>query len=439
MTRNVKLLKWGYGAGYLVLLASLYLFTYFVFIKHREPAVTEICFADRITAAHKILIDRYNRMNEGRIKVIPIDFPNRDFSTNERKEILARSLRGEGDGIDLLAVDLIWVQRFAKWCEPLGGYFSEKELKRIIPDALYSCYSDDGLMAVPLDMVQSVLYYRDDLLRGCKDGEEVAQELRHTMTWPEFLKLKDRLNWRGPFYVFPAADYEGLICSYIEVLLSLKQDYFSTVGFNFNTPEGRQSMQLLVDLVQKYGAAPDIVTSFTEVPSYEYFVKNDGLFIKGWTSYDKDFKNQPYDRDKEQHLRKVPIPRLPGGKSASMFGGWNLMISKYSAKKEAVVNFVKFLLQDDSQEAFYAEGGYYPVVSSFYEDPASLQKYPEISEIKRLMQTGVHRPPQEDYTNYSKIMSYYFVQAIKKKITVAEATESATRAIQSAKTLVVAR
>jgi len=56
MTRNITLLKWGYGAGYLILLASLYLFTYFVFIKHREPAVTEICFADRITAAHKILI-----------------------------------------------------------------------------------------------------------------------------------------------------------------------------------------------------------------------------------------------------------------------------------------------------------------------------------------------------------------------------------------------
>lgn len=436
---SVRLLKWSTGVLILAVLALLYLVPYSIFVRHPAPKVTEIYFADRITDAHRILIEKYNALNSGKVRVIPIDFPNLEFSTNERKEILARSLRGEGDDLDLLAVDLIWVKRFARWCEPLGKYFSDQELKRIIPDALYSCYDDSELVAVPLDLVQAVMYYREDLIRGCGKGEEVVRMLQNQMTWPAFLKLKDKLNWKGPFYIFPASEYEGLICSYIEILLSLRQDYFSVFGFNFNTPEGREALRLLVDLIHKYGATPTVVTSFTEAPSYEYFVKNDGLFIHGWTSYVKDFKDQPYDAQKEQQLRKAPIPYLPGGKPASMFGGWNLMIPRFSKKKQAVVDFVKFLLRDDSQELFYSEGGYFPVVASFYENSASLKKYPEISGIRELMRTGVHRPASKAYTNNSKIMSHYFVLAIRNKISVDEAVLGATKAIESDQTMVAAR
>jgi multiple sugar transport system substrate-binding protein len=429
---TVKHITWTTGVLFLGLLALLYLVPYYLIIQRPAPAVSEIFFADRITDAHRILIDKYNRLNAGKIKVTPIDFPNPDFSTNERKEILARSLRGEGDGIDLMAVDVVWVQRFEKWCEPLGKYFSDQELKRIIPDALYTCRSREELMAVPLDLVQGVMYYREDLLRALKGGENAIRALQEGMTWADFIALKEKLNWKKPFYVFTAADYEGFICIYIEVLLSLRRDYFSTFGFDFATPAGRQALQLLVNLVQRDHISPEEVTTFTEVPSYEYFIKSDGLFIRGWNTFDKDFSNAPYDSVKEKHLRKVPIPYPVGGQPASLFGGWDLMISKFSTKKEAVVDFVKFLLSDESQEVFYTHGAYYPIVASFYDDPESLRKHPEIASIKALMRTGVHRPPQKDYTNFSKIMSHYFALAVRNKISVEEATTEVTRAIRSA-------
>jgi multiple sugar transport system substrate-binding protein len=428
-------MKWMSGVLLLLVLTIVYLVVYAYVVRPPEPGVTEIYYADRITEAHRILIDKYNMLNAGKVRVVPTDFSNLDFSTNERKEILARSLRGEGDGIDLMAVDIIWVQRFAKWCEPLGQYFAQEELQNIIPEALYSCYSDSQLVAVPLDLVQSVLYYREDLLKAAPGGEQIIQQLQKGMTWAEFVGLKGRIPRKGPFYVFPAAEYEGLICNYTENLLSLDDDYFKTIGFNFNTPQARVSLQLMVDLVYKYGASPGVVTKFTEVPSYEYFVKNDGLFIRGWISYDKDFKTTPFDERKEQHLRKAPLPYMAGGRPASVFGGWNLMISRFSKKKAAVVDFVKFLLREDSQEAFYTIGGYYPVVKGFYTNPANLQKYPEIPRLKELMRTGVHRPRARGYTNYSKIMSHYLGMALEKRISVEEAMESTTRAIQSENTV----
>jgi multiple sugar transport system substrate-binding protein len=370
------------------------------------------------------------------VRVVPIDFPNPDFTTEERKEILARSLRGEGDGIDLLAVDVGWVQRFAKWSEPLGRFFTRAELDRILGHALLSCYADTQLVAVPLDLVQGVMYYREDKLKKARGGERIIRALGDSLTWPAFIALCRDLPPDGPVYIFPAADYEGLTCIYVEILSSLRPDYFSRFGFRFDTPEAETTLQLLVDLVQRYRVTPRVVAGFTEVPSYEYFIRHDGYFLRGWTTYGKDFEHSRVDSVKELGLRRAPLPRMAGGVPASVFGGWNLIISRYSTKKEATVEFMKFLLSNESQEEFYVSGGYYPIVKSFYEDTLYLRRYPEITGMNRLMKTGVHRPQQAEYTKYSKIMSRYFSMAIEGALTVDEALHRTTRAIREEHALV---
>ena len=185
-----------------------------------------------------------------------------------------------------------------------------------------------------------------------------------------------------------------------------------------------------MDLVNKYKLSPREVTNFTEVSSYEYYIKNDALFIRGWPSYDKDFKEKPFDIVKESNLRKAPIPYFRKYKPTAVFGGWNLMVSKFSNKKKETIDFVKFLLSDESQELFYKESGYYPVINRFYESDYYISKYPEIPDIKKMLLMGVHRPAHEDYTKFSKIMSFYYEQAIKNEISVKEALIKSTSAIQ---------
>ena len=192
---NYKLSSSNQAWGIAVLCAiALVYFTIFAFLfKRPTEHVTEFYFADRMTEAHRILINQYNQSHAGKIKVIPVDFPNPDFSTDTRKEILARSLRGDDDGIDLLAVDVIWVQRFAKWCEPLGKYFTDEERKRITPIALGSCYHEGELVAVPLDISEGVVYYRADLLANEPRGKELLQKVQSVMSWDDFLKIKKGL------------------------------------------------------------------------------------------------------------------------------------------------------------------------------------------------------------------------------------------------------
>jgi multiple sugar transport system substrate-binding protein len=426
---NIKIRE-QWGLLLLIFVTLAYILIFFLLNPVEKNSVIEIYFADRMTAAHKILIEKYNKLNEGKVKIIPIDFPNYDFSTNERKEMLARSLRGRGDGIDLFAADFIWVQRFAKWCEPLDKYFTNKEKSRILPAALESCYYEGELVAAPLDMVQGMMYYREDLIKELPSSDKIIKAIENNITWEDFIRLQNTIGNANPYYIFPAADNEGLICTFMELLLSLRRDYFREEGFNLNTPEAEKALGLLVDLVNKYGATPSVVTEFTEIPSYEYFIKKNGIFIHGWNSYDKDFKEFPFDPNKEMHLKKAPVPHFAGGIPTSVFGGWNLMVSKFSNKKEAVIDFIKFLLKDESQEIFYDQSGYYPVTNSFYSNPDYLKKYPEIKNFRDYMKSGVHRPAHTEYTKYSGIMSFYIRKAIENKMSIKKALEECTNAIQ---------
>lgn len=421
--------KQTWGLLILLFVTIAYVVTYLLLSSPKKKEISEIYYADMITAAHRILINKYNKLNEGKVKVIPIDFPNFDFSTNERKEMLARLLRGKGDGIDVFAVDVVWMQRFAKWSEPLNNYFTKDEINGLLKIALTSCYYEGELYAIPLNRVQGVLYYRDDLLKHYKNYNELIKKIENNITWEEFIALKNKLNTSNPFYIFTGTDYEGLICVYFEVLLSLNKNYFEQHGFNFNTAEAEKALQLLVDLVSKYSVSPMEVTEFTEVQSYEYFIKNDALFIRGWPTFDKDFTENPFDESKQNNLRKASIPYFKSGKQSSILGGWNVMVSKFSTKKAAAVDFLKFMLSEESQEIFYKEGGLYPVINSFYEKPEYLDKYPEIDKFKNWGDYATQRPAHSDYTRYSKIMAHYIKNAIQQKLTVKDALSKCTEDI----------
>lgn len=425
-------LRQHWGALFLSLIALSFVGAQAFLSAHRATAVKQIYFADRLTEAHRVLIDEYNRAHEGHVKVIPIDFPNADFTTNERKEILARFLRGEGDGIDVYAVDVIWVQRFERWSEPLDQYFTAAELAGISDEGLQSCYKDGKLVAIPLGLVRGTLLFREDLLRSLPGGERIIEKVKRGITWEEFVKYGEKVRLLAPYYLFPAAEYEGLICIYNEVLLNCQPDYFKIHGFNFETPQAARALHLLVDLVQKYRVTPQAVTGMTEVSSYDYFLRQNGCFIRGWTSYDRDF---PGMTEGNRLIRQAPLPRFADGPPASTVGGWDLMVSKFSTEKAEAIAFIKFLLQKESQEVIYTRAGYFPAIRALYEEEAYRMKYPELTDISQMSTHGVHRPSHSNYTKYSEILAHYVSQAIRGRFTVEDALRQATRDITSEKIL----
>jgi len=389
--------------------------------------VSRIYYADNLSIAHQQLIEKFNREYAGKIEVIPVDLPFTKFSTNERKELLARSLRSKSNRIDVFSVDVIWVPRFARWSEPLHRYFSKAETDCIIAEVLKSCYTDTALYALPHYSDIGVLYYRSDLLKRLPDAEEVERKLQQSITWEEFIELGGRFpQSKNAYYLFAADNFEGLICSYIEGIVGLDQSLFRNDSLLLDTPDSRKVVQLLVDLVHEHHLTSTAVTKYDEFDCYLDAFQNNTVFFRGWPGFLRHFKRIFDGIEATKYIKTAPLPHFSGGDPAFVFGGWNLMVSKYSNYKDEAVTFIKFLLREENQKQFYRSGGYLPVIQSVYEDTAYCAKEPDLQFYRKLMESGVHRPYLVEYTKISDIISYYVHLAIKKEITVAECLQRAT-------------
>ncbi|RMF10874.1 MAG: extracellular solute-binding protein [Candidatus Neomarinimicrobiota bacterium] len=373
-----------------------------------------IYYADNISPAHQEIIDRFNRDYAGRIEVVPIDLPFTRFTTNERKELLARSLRSGNSQIDVFAVDQIWVSRFARWGERLEPYFPPDTLRNVVGYGLETCYYEGDLVALPLYLDIGVLFYRKDLISALPDGAEWERKIQRSLTWQELLDFQRKYYPGQPVLSLQAAGYEGLICNYLEVMGAAGGDLITSRAFRLTDPRAEAACQLLVDLVHRYHAVPEEVTHFNENESYLYGLQHDLPLIRGWPSMTQDTSYLGSAARKVNRLGLAPLPHFAGEAPASVFGGWNLMVSRFSEHKEEAITFIRYLLSLNSQQILYEAGHYLPVRTELYEPEAGLSHPDRIAFLKQLLRQGIHRPAHVNYTRISDVLSEALNETIRR-------------------------
>lgn len=403
-----------------------------------ENPIRKLYYIDNISDAHLTIIKKFNEKYKNEIEVVPVNLPFYHFTTNDRKEILTRSLRSRSDGIDIFAVDLIWISRFAKWGYPMNNRFDEKTLNKINETALKACYHYNSLVAFPLFLDLGVLYYRKDLIKNLPDGEEIEQKIQNSLTWGEFISLGKRFQASpNPYYVFTGSNFEGLMCCFHEMLSNEEsENIFNKDNINVNVEPAKRALNMLVDFIHTYKFSPFKVTSFDEYNSYIYANTNNAVFLRGWIGYHKQYRSFLKDSSASLNMEIAPLPHFRGNSTSSVFGGWSLMISKFSNRKEEALKFINFMFEKENQKILYEVGGYLPINLEVYNDSIYLNKHKELAQIQKLLSWGKHRPVLDNYTRLSEIMSRYIHKALQKDITVEEALNSATLQIKNEKVVI---
>ncbi|MCK9282511.1 MAG: extracellular solute-binding protein, partial [Melioribacteraceae bacterium] len=326
----------------------------------------------------------------------------------------------------------IWIPRFAKWSEPLENYFNYSERQNFVPAGLEACIDEQHLVAIPLFIDIAVMYYRDDLLKYYTDYAKIRKKLESSITWEDFINLGLELQkYNKPFYTFQAKAYEGLMCSFVEVMASQGMTLYKNNTIQLNTKEARGALQLLVDLVNKNKLSTNRVLEFEENQSYDYFIKHDGLFLRGWPNLGWHFNPDSSESIKISNLKKTLPPHFAGMNKAAVLGGWNLMVSAFSNHKLEAIEFLKYCAGEEAQKIMYEVGGYLPSNKSLYGEDDYAKMYPELLFYKEIIPKGVHRPFLKNYTKISVIISGYVNMAIANKISVADALRLAEEKINS--------
>ncbi len=422
---DIKLKNTSFWFG-IILIALVAAFIFFFlplrdsFYSKTGPA--ELYFVDNMTQAHKIIINKFNTEYKDRIKIIPIDMPFNKFSTNERKEILARSLRSKSERLDIFSVDVIWIPRFARWAYPLDKQIDKALLEDSNKSVLESCYYNSKLVTLPFYTSVGVLYYRTDLIQRLSNYKEIEKKLRASIEWDEFIDLG--FKWKSqnlPYFIFPADNYEGLICFFHELISETTgYEIFSSDKINLELPQIRRSLNFLYNCIHKWKLTPADVTEFDELESLNYALEKDALFIRGWPGYRIHHKNSVTNSEKLDLIAEIPLPHFADIKKYGVFGGWNLMVSKFSTKKDESVEFIRFVQRKENQILLFEQAGHLPIIESLYTDSTFLANHPQITYFKNILNNGRHRPFRKDYTKISDIMSYYFKMMIKNQISINE-------------------
>ncbi|MBN2282159.1 MAG: extracellular solute-binding protein [Candidatus Marinimicrobia bacterium] len=390
-----------------------------------KSSVNKIHFADNMTAAHVKLIRNFNQHYEGQIEVIPIHLPFEKFTTNERKELIARSLRNKNSKIDIFTVDCISVSRFAKWAEPLKPHLTEIEKNEILPEALQAEAQANQWVSIPLHVDIGVMFYRKDLVTFMDPSGELEKRIKNSITWEELVNLK-----KGrPLYLFQGYNYEGLICNCMELTGSKNPDIIGQYFENLDDLSIQQSCHFLYDLIYTYQIVPREVTGYDENAVYMHAISENIPFFRGWPGFLREIDDYPGGTALKEKIGIAPVPHFQGKNITSVFGGWNLMLSKNSKHKAAAILFLKFILSDEAQKILFQEAGYLPIKPNLYHDDNLLKEYPYLSEIRRMMKNGIYRPYIPNYTVKSDILSTAVNQSLKQEISVEKALKKASQKI----------
>jgi len=350
------------------------------------------------------LISRFELDND-----IEVNILRQPTDTDQRRQGLLIALKSGQADPDVFLMDVAWLAQFAasNWLEALdsmleSGSVSEAAFfERILNRA--DRYRNQ-LVAFPVYVDGGVLYYRTDLLaaHGFKSPPETWAELVETS---RAIQEKERKN--NPYfygYLWQGAQYEGLVCNFLEVAASggggiIEKENRILVA----SPENIRAAKLMKDFIHKYEISPP--STYTEMKEEEtrlFFQRGQALFERNW----------PYawllHQQEESAVKGVvgiaTLPHFEGGRSVSTLGGWHIGLSRFSDRKDDARTLIKFILSYETQKALALNLGWTPGRRDVYRDSLVLASLPHLADLAEAFENALPRPNFPYYTQISEIL-----------------------------------
>ena len=226
----------------------------------------------------------------------------------------------------------------------------------------------------------ALLYYRKDLI---KQRPETWNQLKD-----DALKIQQKqriLNKSFNGFVWQGAQYEGLVCSFLEFIASNGGSILQNDSVKINSKKNKAALQFMQDLINKFKISPQ--NTYTEMREEEVrreFQKGNALFERNWT-----YAWQLHNSDDSNVKGKVSMTILPhfnGHKSVSTLGGWHIGMSKYSDNKKEAWRFIKYVTSYEVQKEMVLTIGWNPGRKDVYDNEELNEKLPHLKTFRRLFQ-----------------------------------------------------
>jgi multiple sugar transport system substrate-binding protein len=286
---------------------------------------------------------------------------------------------------DLLGMDVIWTAEFAAqhWLRDVSSTIKARQ-SQFIPSTLATARINGKYWAIPFNTNAGFLYYNS------------AKVKTAPRTWQQAYQMAKSDGGIG----YQGARYEGLTVNFLELLFSHGGSVLSADGKKA-TIDSRQARDVLTFMRQGLtsGAAPKATLTYMEEESRNAFQTGRIALLRNWPYV--------YSLAKTAKVKfgLEPLPPWQGGKAASVLGGYNLGISKYSKNPDAAISFANFATGPKAQKTFFVKSSLPAVLTQTYRDPAVKRSVPFASALLKAVQQGRPRPVSPVYPQISEAIS----------------------------------
>lgn len=370
--------------------------------------------------AFRKLISSFEKEHPG-IKVKDEVLP---ASSDEQHQFYVINLEGKSTDFDVISMDVIWVQEFARagWLRDVSRLLTEHERQDFFPGPLKAVTHGEKIYAVPWYIDAGVLYFRKDLLQ--KYG------LAPPKTWADLVSIAQHIMPREGLYgfIWQGKQYEGLVCNVLEYFWGNGGDVLKDHKVVIDSAENRYAMGFMRDLITKHKITPEMVTTAIEESTRHIFGNGKALFMRNWP-----YAWSIFEREGSPVRGKTGVTLLPSfipGMSSSTLGGWQLGINRYSRHPEAAEKLIRFLTSREAQKTLALTVGYKPSRKSLYEDEDLTREQPFVAGLYDVFMNARPRPVSPYYMMMTQVMQQEFSAALSGIRTPAEALESAQEQIE---------
>jgi len=359
------------------------------------------------------LVETFNREHPG----IALSVTRGPLETEAVSDLAMSSLLLGNSPYDVLLMDVTWTPKYAKagWLEPLEAWLGADALEDLAPGAELGNAFDGHLWRFPLVADMGLLFWRTDLMeappRTPAELEAISQSLQQ----------EGRVRWG---YVWEGRQYEGLSCTYLEVLRGFGGRWLRDGSPDLNSNAAIAASQWLRHLVD-VGITPPAVANMAEPEALQTFETGDAAFMRNWPyAWAELNKSGSLLAGKVGITTMVSEPQEP---HVATQGSWGLAVLSTSKHKQAAVEALQFLTSTAAQKQLNLNWGYTPTRLSVFEDPELIRANPVLPELQAALAAAVLRPVTPIYAQLSDLLYREVNTVITGEVAAAPAMETLQR------------
>lgn len=370
---------------------------------------------------YQTLVNNFNN-SVGKQKGIHVTWHNGPSSTDDLNTLYTNTLRARSGSIDIMSIDVTYPAEFAsnQWSKPItDSQWPASQRAQYLPGPVQSCTYQGQIVAAPFRTDVGLLYYRTDLTKTAPT------------TFDELTSMAQQLGPQAKYgYVWQGAQYEGVVCDFVEVLYGYGGSILDPNDAKKVTVNSPEAQQALTEMVSWVGTiSPQAVTTYEEPQSLSVWQQGNSVFMRNWP-YAYSLSNDPTQSKIQNKFDITTIPHAAGQSVGhSCIGGWNLAINAYSQHPDEAWEFVSYLLAEPQQKLAAINGTYTVTLQSVYTDSEVAQKQPLFTKLADQLKNGKPRPVSPVYVDLSNAIQQNLYAALKGQAKPADALSTMASAL----------